>query len=83
MPPRFGAVRANGKMNICAELHEDGRLTTSDLRRQHTFHLSAAGEDAEGDDLEFLWTAEGGVIADDSAAQTTFTCPKRARVSSP
>ena len=36
--------------------------------------LSALGEDAEGDDVEYLWTAEGGTIDDPTAAETTFTC---------
>jgi len=72
-PPRFGAVRVNGKLNICAELT---KMVVSPLQTSigSEIALSAAGEDAEGDDFAFLWTAEGGSIADDSAAETTFTC---------
>ena len=36
--------------------------------------VSAAAEDAEGDDFAFHWSATGGSIADPSAGATTFTC---------
>jgi secreted PhoX family phosphatase len=72
-PPRLGAVRANGKFNICTEL---AKMIVSPLETSvgGTIDLSAIGEDAEGDDFEYLWTAEGGTVADPSAADTTFTC---------
>ena len=72
-PPRYGAVRANGKIKICTEL---SKMIVSPLRTSigSAIHLSAAGEDAEGDDFAFLWTSGGGEIADASASQTTFTC---------
>ena len=78
MPPRFGAVRADGKINICAELT---KMVVSPLQTSvgSNIDLSAAGEDAEGDDLEFLWTAEGGEIADDSAAHDDLHVPRRGR----
>lgn len=72
-PPRFGSVRANGKINICAELT---KMVVSPLTTSvgSDIDLSAAGEDAEGDDFAFLWTAGGGEVADDTAPETTFTC---------
>jgi secreted PhoX family phosphatase len=72
-PQRFGAVRANGKLNICSELT---KMVVSPLTTSvgNDIDLFAAGEDAEGDDFSFLWTAGGGDLADDSAAETTFTC---------
>jgi secreted PhoX family phosphatase len=73
LPPRYGAVRANGKINICAEL---SKMVVSPLRTSvgNEIDLSAAAQDAEGDEIDFLWTAEGGSIEDASAAQTIFTC---------
>lgn len=72
-PPRLGAVRANGKFNICTEL---AKMIVSPLQTSvgNTIDLSAIGEDAEGDDFEYMWTAEGGTVADPSAADTAFTC---------
>lgn len=72
-PPQYGSVRANGKINICAELT---KMVVSPLQTSvgNDIDLSAAGEDVEGDDFEFLWTSGGGQIADPSAAETTFTC---------
>jgi secreted PhoX family phosphatase len=72
-PPRYGAVRVNGELNICAEL---AKMVVSPLQTSvgNEIDLSAIGEDAEGDAFAFLWTAGGGDIADDSAAETTFTC---------
>lgn len=72
-PPRFGSVRVNGKINICAELT---KMVVSPLTTSvgSDIVLSSAGEDAEGDDFAFLWTAGGGEVADDTAPETTFTC---------
>ncbi|MEM7433791.1 MAG: alkaline phosphatase PhoX [Myxococcota bacterium] len=72
-PPRFGAVRVNGKLNVCAELT---KMVVSPLQTSvgSTIDLSAAAEDTEGDDIAFMWTAQGGDIADDTAPTTTFTC---------
>jgi len=72
-PPRFGAVRVNGKFNICAELT---KMIVSPLQTSvgSEIDLSASGEDNEGDEVAFRWTSMGGSIADDGAAETTFTC---------
>lgn len=72
-PTRLGAVRVNGKFNICAEL---AKVVVSPLQTSvgNDIDLSAQGVDVEGDDIEFLWTATDGTIADLSAAETTFTC---------
>lgn len=72
-PSNLGAVRANGKFNVCSELTKVivSPLTTS---VGSDIDLSAIGEDAEDDDFQFLWTAEGGIVDDNTAAETTFTC---------
>lgn len=72
-PVRFGGVRANGKINICAELT---KMVVSPLQTTvgNDINLAAAGEDAEGDPIVFSWTAEGGSIDDPAAAETVFTC---------
>ncbi|MBW2508445.1 MAG: DUF839 domain-containing protein [Deltaproteobacteria bacterium] len=72
-PPRYGAVRANGKINVCTEL---SKMVVSPLQTAvgNTIELFAAGDDAEGDDFEFLWTSGPGEIDDASAAETAFTC---------
>ena len=73
VPTRLGAVRANGTFNICADL---AKMVVSPLETSvgNDIVLSALGEDAEGDEFEYMWTAQGGTVADPSAADTTFTC---------
>jgi hypothetical protein len=73
IPTGLGGVRANGKFNICAEL---SKVVVSPLQTSvgNDITLDAQAFDVEGDDVEFLWTAEGGSIADDSAASTSYTC---------
>ncbi|NNC75925.1 MAG: DUF4397 domain-containing protein, partial [Acidimicrobiia bacterium] len=72
-PARFGAVRVNGKFNICAELT---KMVVSPLQTSvgNTIDLFAAGEDAEGDEIAFSWAAEGGVVNANTAPEATFTC---------
>jgi hypothetical protein len=70
---RFGGVRVNGKLNICAELD---KVAVAPLQTASGYALdvSAAGSDEEGDSVEYSWTATGGSFDDASAAQTIFVC---------
>lgn len=72
-PTTLGSVRANGEFNICAELT---KVVVSPLQTSvgSQIDLFATAEDAELDDINFLWTADGGVVADNTASETTFTC---------
>ncbi|MEM7437455.1 MAG: bifunctional metallophosphatase/5'-nucleotidase [Myxococcota bacterium] len=72
-PPTLGAVRANGKFNICAQLT---KVIVSPLQTSvgNSIDLSAEGEDAEGDELRFWWMANGGEIPNEDAASTVFIC---------
>lgn len=72
-PPSLGAVRANGKLNVCTQLAKTivAPLATS---VGATIDVSAQAIDAEGDDIEYQWTATAGSFGDASAAETTYTC---------
>ncbi|MBW2507868.1 MAG: hypothetical protein JRE81_04495 [Deltaproteobacteria bacterium] len=72
-PTRLGAVRVNGKFNICAQL---AKAVVSPLQTSvgNDIDLSAQGEDVEGNAISYSWTASGGTIADASAPETTYTC---------
>jgi len=72
-PPRFGAVRANGKLNICAELT---KMVVSPLRTSvgNSVDLSAAGEDADQDPFTIRWNATGGSLASDTGSDNELTC---------
>lgn len=71
--PSFGAVRANGKINVCAQLTKVivSPLTTS---VGATIDLLSAAEDAEGDNVAYAWTATAGNFGDPAAPVTTYTC---------
>ncbi|MEM7435926.1 MAG: hypothetical protein AAF436_12295 [Myxococcota bacterium] len=72
-PARFGAVRVNGKLNLCAELT---KVVVSPLQASvgNGIDLQSAAVDEEGDSVEYLWTSGSGQIDDPSAANTTYTC---------
>lgn len=72
-PARFGAVRVNGKFNVCAELV---KAIVSPLQTSvgNSIDLFADGEDAEGDELRFWWMADGGDIPDADNATAKFIC---------
>lgn len=72
-PPSLGGLRANGKFNICAQLAKTivAPLATS---VGSSIDVSAQAADAEGDDIEYAWTATAGSFADASAAATTYAC---------
>jgi hypothetical protein len=73
VPTGLGGVRANGTFNVCSEL---AKVVVSPLETSvgNDISLDAQAVDVEQDDIEFLWTAEGGTIADANAASTTYTC---------
>ncbi|MBT8470804.1 MAG: hypothetical protein KJN97_18810 [Deltaproteobacteria bacterium] len=70
---RFGAVRVNGKLNICAELTKAvvAPLQTS-IGNQIAVQSQAVDE--EGDPIAYAWTTDSGSFADPSAAATSYTC---------
>jgi hypothetical protein len=59
LPETLGGVRVNGEFNVCAVVTESvvKPLQTS---VGNDIDLSAMGEDAEGDDITYLWTGTGG-----------------------
>jgi len=73
LPETLGGVRVNGEFNVCAVVDESvvKPLQTS---VGNDIDLEAQGEDAEGDDITYLWTGTGGDIDDPSAKATTYTC---------
>ena len=70
---RFGGVRVNGMVKICAELTEAvvAPLQTS-IGNVISVGSQAKGE--EGDTIEYAWTADSGTFADPSAAATFYRC---------
>jgi hypothetical protein len=70
---RFGAVRVNGKLNICSELTKAvvAPLQTSIGNR---IAVRSQAEDEEGDSIAYAWTADSGSFEDPSAADTFYTC---------
>lgn len=72
-PEDLGGVRVNGGFNICADLV---KMTVAPLQTSvgNDIELFAAGDDYEGDAIEYRWEATGGSIADPSAASTVYTC---------
>jgi hypothetical protein len=74
---RFGGVRVNGKLNVCAELD---KVVVAPLQTAAGYALDvrALGSDEEGDDVTYRWTATGGAFDDPNAAETIFTCGEAA-----
>ncbi|MGB5811440.1 MAG: hypothetical protein WBG86_12960, partial [Polyangiales bacterium] len=70
---RFGAVRADGWFNVCAELT---KAVVAPLQTSigNAIIVSSQAEDHEGDDIEYLWTADNGTFANPTAASTFYTC---------
>ena len=73
LPSRFGGVRVNGKLNICAELT---KVVVSPLQTSvgNVINLMADAVDAEDDPIEYAWTALVGTIADPGDPITIYTC---------
>jgi hypothetical protein len=72
-PQRLGAVRVNGKFNICAELT---KVVVSPLQTSvgNDIDLASQAVDLEGDAIDYQWSGTGGTIDDPGAASTTYTC---------
>ena len=70
---RFGAVRVNGKFNICPELT---KAVVAPLQTSigNVIVVRSQAEDDEGDTIEYAWTADSGTFANPSAAATFYTC---------
>jgi hypothetical protein len=74
----LGAVRVNGEFNTCAELT---KVVSSPLQTSlgNTIALAAEAIDADGDEIEFEWTPQGGTVADRFASSTVYTCGQAGR----
>jgi hypothetical protein len=70
---RFGAVRVNGKLNICPELT---KAVVAPLQTSigNIITVRSQAEDPEGDTIRYSWTADSGTFANPSAADTFYTC---------
>ena len=73
LPQRLGSVRVNGKFNICAELT---KATAAPLKTSvgNDIALTSEAEDADGNPIQYMWTATSGSLDDPSAPSTTYTC---------
>jgi hypothetical protein len=70
---RFGGVRVNGKLNVCAELE---KVVVAPLQVASGYALSVEADatDEEGDEVEYRWTATGGSFDNASAPHAVFVC---------
>jgi hypothetical protein len=70
---RLGAVRVNGKLNVCAELT---KAVVAPLQTSvgNVIAVRAQAEDVEGDPIEYAWTASSGSFASPASAETLYTC---------
>jgi len=70
---RFGSVRVNGTLNVCAHLE---KVVVSPLQTSvgYTIDLSALGADAEEDSLAYFWSASGGPIDNPTSPVAQYTC---------
>jgi len=74
-PEQYGGVRVNGKLNVCAELVK-AVVSPLETSSSHRMRLSAEGLDAEGDAVEYRWTATAGSFDAATSPITTYTCTK-------
>ena len=74
-PPKvLGGVRANGELNVCADLVVVAVVAPGQTSVGDEIELLAVAEDAEGDDVEYLWETTGGSFDDPTAADPIYTC---------
>ncbi len=73
VPAGTGAVRVNGKFNICAKLI---KAVAAPLQTSvgNDIALTAGASDLDGNAVEYMWTGTGGTIDDPNAPSTTYTC---------
>ena len=72
-PERFGGVRVNGKLNVCAHLE---KVVASPLQTSvgNSIDLFAQGADAEDDDVDYRWSATSGSISSPNSPISDYTC---------
>ena len=73
-PDVLGGVRVDGEINVCADLVVVAVVAPPETPVGSRIELSAAAEDAEGDDVEYLWETTNGSFDDPNAADTVYTC---------
>ncbi|MBW2222879.1 MAG: IgGFc-binding protein [Deltaproteobacteria bacterium] len=74
-PPQvLGGVRANGELNVCADLVVVVVVAQLQTSVGGEIELLAEAVDAEGDDIEYLWETTGGSFDDPTAADAIYTC---------
>ena len=69
----LGGVRVNGKINFCADLLKV-IVSPTETSIGYDIDLYAKAYDLDGDQIEYRWEADGGVIAAPTAYETTYTC---------
>jgi hypothetical protein len=70
---RFGAVRVNGKLNICPEL-TNAVVAPLQTSLGNIITVGSQAHDPEGDTIQYSWTANSGTFANSSAPDTFYTC---------
>jgi len=72
---RFGSVRVNGELNMCAELTN---VVVAPLQTSvgNVIAVRSEAKDVEDNRIEYSWTADAGTFADPSAPATFYTCEK-------
>jgi hypothetical protein len=74
-PPKvLGGVRANGELNVCADLKLVTVVAPLETPIGSKIQLSAEAEDEEGDDIAYKWETSNGSLSDPNAASTVYTC---------
>ena len=70
---RFGGVRVNGTVKICAVLTE---VVVAPLQTSigNVISVGSEAKGEEGDTIEYAWTADSGTFADPSAAAAFYRC---------
>ncbi len=73
LPQRFGGVRVNGKLNVCAAL---AKMVVAPLQTSvgNQLEVFAQASDKEGDAIAYSWSATNGSFDDPNAAVTMYTC---------
>ena len=73
MGQRFGAVRADGWFNVCAELTK-AVVAPLETSIGNSIIVSSQAEDHDEDPIEYRWSASTGAFANPNAANTFYTC---------
>ena len=73
-PVVLGGVRVDGEINVCADLAVVVVVAPLQTSIGAEIELSAVAEDAERDEIKYLWEATGGSLDDPDVADTVYTC---------